>query len=160
MTRAAFEQHEFAVAGDQEVEHLGVAVAGLEPLAHQHPQVVRQRRVGIVDRLVLADHAAQFLGQRAGTGFQDRVRQHLLGLDRPQRRHRREQQDERHGEYRRQQEAQARGGHGAHSAACSAAGAFARRGAPTRSRRSDSDSAPPANMNRAPSQISSTCGLK
>ena len=57
------EQHELAVARDQEIEHLAVAVAGLQPLAHQEPQVARQRRIGIVDRLVLADHAAQFARQ-------------------------------------------------------------------------------------------------
>ena len=36
----------------------------------------------------------------------------------------------------------------------------ARRGAPTLSRRSDSDSAPPRNMMIAPSQINRTSGLK
>ena len=63
--------------------HLLVAVAGLDPFAHQDAQVVGQRRLGIVDRFVLAHHAAQFLGQRAGARFQRRVRQHLVGLDRP-----------------------------------------------------------------------------
>ena len=38
--------------------------------------------------------------------------------------------------------------------------AFAGRGAPTRSRRSESDSAPPKNMNSAPSQISKTMRLE
>ena len=38
------EQHEFAVARDEEIEHLRVAVAGFDPLAHQHAQIVRERR--------------------------------------------------------------------------------------------------------------------
>src|SRR5947207_11900416 len=44
----------------QEIEHLRIAVAGLETLAHQEPQVAGERRVRIVDRLVLTHHAAQF----------------------------------------------------------------------------------------------------
>ena len=47
-----------------------------------------------------------------------------------------------------------------HSAARNVALAFAGCGAPTRSRRSESDKAPPANMIPAPSQINKTCGLK
>jgi len=47
------EQHELAVARDQVFAHLRVAVARLEPLAHQNAQVAGERRVGIVDRLIL-----------------------------------------------------------------------------------------------------------
>src|SRR5580693_10565896 len=56
-----------------------------------------QRRSGIVDRLVLAHHAAQFLGQRARTRLQSRIRQHFVRLDGPQprRRQQRDQQQER-----------------------------------------------------------------
>jgi hypothetical protein len=43
---------------------------------------VGQRRVGIVDRLVLADDATQLLGELAGAGLQRRVFQHFAGLDR------------------------------------------------------------------------------
>ena len=57
---ARLQQHELAIARDQEIDHLRVAVTGRDALAHQKAQVARQRRLGIVDRLVLADHAAQF----------------------------------------------------------------------------------------------------
>ena len=46
-----------------------------------------------------------------------------------------------------------------HSAACKARGAFAGFGAPTRKRRSDSDSTPPNAISTGPHQISSTSGL-
>ena len=45
-----------------------------------------------------------------------------------------------------------------YSAGCNA-DFLARRGAPTRSRRSDSDNPPPSTITTAPSQISSTSGL-
>ena len=69
---AGFEQDELAVARDQEIDHLAVTVSGRDPLAHQQPQVARQRRIGIVDRLVLAHHAAQFARQVARTRFLER----------------------------------------------------------------------------------------
>src|SRR5207249_6124511 len=46
-----------------------------------------------------------------------------------------------------------------YSAGCAAARVLAGLGAPTRSRRSDSDIAPPSTMTAAPSQISNTSGL-
>jgi hypothetical protein len=38
-------QHELAVTRSEEFEHLGVAVAGFEPLTHQDAQVARKRRI-------------------------------------------------------------------------------------------------------------------
>jgi hypothetical protein len=71
-----------AVARGEEIEHLGIAVAGLEPLAHQQSQVAGERRVGIVDRLVLAHHAAQLARKRACTSFQLRIAEDFIRLHR------------------------------------------------------------------------------
>ena len=79
---ARLQQHELAIARHQEIDHLAVAVAGRDPLAHQEPQVARQRRVGIVDRLVLAHHAAQLARQVARARFLRRIRHDLVGLHR------------------------------------------------------------------------------
>src|SRR5579864_9216605 len=49
---ARLEQNELAIARDQEIYHLWIAVAGGEPLAYQDAQVARERRFRIVDRLV------------------------------------------------------------------------------------------------------------
>ncbi len=75
------QQHELAVAILDEAHHLGVAVAGLQPLAHEQAQVARQRRVAVVDRLVLADEAAQARGDGARARLELRVGQDLVGLD-------------------------------------------------------------------------------
>ena len=40
------EQHELAVARNEEINHLAVAVARSEALAHQHAHVLRERRIG------------------------------------------------------------------------------------------------------------------
>jgi hypothetical protein len=74
------QEHELAVAGLDEGQHLAVAVAGGEALAHDDAQVVGQGRAGVVDRLILADDAAQFLGELAGARFERGVVQHLAGL--------------------------------------------------------------------------------
>ena len=60
---------------------MGIAVAGRDPLAHQQSQIARQRRLRIVDRLVLAHHAAQLVGELAGAPLQHRVGQHLVDLN-------------------------------------------------------------------------------
>ena len=145
------EQDELAVARDQKIDHALVAVAGLQSLAHEDAQIARERRVRIVDRLVLADHAAQLLGEHTRARLERSVGQDLVGL---------------HGKG---------AGTGAasvstttmslshriaiYSAGWSAALLRAGFGAPTRSRRSESDSAPPITITTAPSQISSTSGL-
>ena len=78
---ARLQQHELAVAGDDEILDLLVAVAGLQPLAHQQAEILGERRVGIVDRLVLADETAQAFGDVPGPRLERRVWQHLVGLD-------------------------------------------------------------------------------
>ena len=57
------EQDEVAVALGDVGEHLRVAVAGDQPVAHQPAQVAGEVGIGIVDRLVLADEAAQLLAR-------------------------------------------------------------------------------------------------
>ena len=122
------EEHEFAITGDDELEDLAVAVAGLETLAHQQAQVAGDVGVRIVDRFPLADHAAQVLRQGPGARLQGRVGQDLVGLDRPGRP--RQQQGQREGEGGGGED----GAHRAHSAGRGAAGAARalRAGAPTR----------------------------
>ena len=144
------QQHEFAVARHHVVDHLAVRIAGLEALAHQKAQVAGERRVGIVDRLVLAHHAAQIVRQLTRPPFQHRVGQHLVGLDR-ERGHACGQCDPERDD---PQDA-----HAAHSAGCSAERPRAGLGAPTRKRRSDSDSTPPNPITSAPIQISRISGL-
>ena len=142
------EQHELAVARDEEVDHLAVAVARGQALAHQHAQILRQRRIGVVDRLVLADHAAQLLRQRAGARFERGVFQDLVGLHGERgRAQRQRQQDDREA------------AHAPYSAGCSVGFCRAGFGAPTRRRRSESESAPPSTITTQPNQISSTSGL-
>ena len=92
------EQHEIAVARGQEVDDLLVAVARDQPLAHQPAQVVGEVGVGIVDRLVLADQAAELLRERPRALLERRVGQHLVRAGRGpdlRREQRREQQQER-----------------------------------------------------------------
>src|SRR5262249_28953789 len=122
-----------------------------QSFTHENAQVARERRLRIVDRLVLAHHAAQFLGQRAGARFECGVREHFVGLngDRTWHRGKREQRNEEterlHGE--------------PYSADERAALLRAGLGAPTRKRRSESDSAPPITITTAPSQMSKTNAL-
>ena len=74
------QQHELAVARDEEARHISVAVAGDEAFAHEQPQVAGERRIGIIDRLVLADEAAQVCRQVAGAGFERRIGKNLVRL--------------------------------------------------------------------------------
>ena len=75
------EENEIAVAGNQIGLHLIVAVAGREPLAHDHAQIMGEIGVGFVDRLVLADEAAQLPADGPRAGLQRRILQHLRRLD-------------------------------------------------------------------------------
>src|SRR5260370_1432420 len=54
-------QNEDAVSGHQKVLDLVVALARLDLLADQPAQIGGERRIRLVDRLPLADEAAQFL---------------------------------------------------------------------------------------------------
>ncbi len=153
---AGLEEHELAVTGDQVIEHLGVAVAGFQPFAHQQAKVAGERRIGIVDRLVLAHHAAQFMREAACARLELGVGQDFVGLHgkarrRAQGHHRDEQQPREH---------RALGKcHARYSAGCNAVLALAGFGAPTRRRRSESERPPPNTITMQPSQISSTSGL-
>src|SRR5262249_26041810 len=145
------QQHKLAVTRDQKIDHLLVALARLQSFTHEDAQVARERCVGIIDRLVLADHAAQLLRERAGACFQPSIRKDFVGPDRDRGRqgHQREQRDDK-----------TKPLHiSAYSAGESAALFLAGFGAPTRKRRSVSESAPPITITTAPNQISSTNGL-
>src|SRR5205809_350305 len=80
------QQDELTIARYDEIDHLRVAIAGVEPFAHEQTQIARQRCLGIVDRLVLADHAAQFARDLAGASLERGIRKYLVYLDRMQRR--------------------------------------------------------------------------
>src|SRR5205807_8203858 len=67
------EQHELALTRDQKIDYLLVALTRLQSFAHEDTQIARERRIGIVDRLILADHAAQLLGESARACFQRSV---------------------------------------------------------------------------------------
>jgi hypothetical protein len=77
---ARLQEDELAVAVDEIVDDLIVAVAGHQAFAHQQAQVAGERRVGIVDRLVLAHEAADVDGYGAGPGLELGIAQHLVGL--------------------------------------------------------------------------------
>src|SRR5262249_61399833 len=87
------QQTELAVTRDQKIDHLLVALARLQSFAHKDTQVAREWRIGIVDRLILADHAAQLHGESARTCFQRSVGKDFVG---PERNRRRENQEPEH----------------------------------------------------------------
>src|ERR1700738_4559119 len=74
------ELDEIAVAGGEGRDHLLVRVARLQALAHQNTQIVRERRIRVVDRLVLTNHAAQLLRESPCTCLERRIRDDLIGL--------------------------------------------------------------------------------
>ena len=57
-------------------------IAGREVLPQQHTEIVREIGVRLVDRLVLAEEASQFLAQCPGTGLERGIGEPLGGLDR------------------------------------------------------------------------------
>src|SRR5262249_19264546 len=147
--RAPFEgrpqQDEIAIAADQKFFDRGVVVAGRKPFPDEQAEILGERRIAIVDRLVLADHAAQLLRESPRPGLQRWILEHLVGLHRK-------------GEVSGPQEkgsgdGEDRGPAHGYSAAASSPRRRAGRGAPTRNLRSLSENAPPAAMTMAPSQI-------
>ena len=76
------QQHELAIAADDEVMHARIGIASHEALAHEEPQVAGKRRVAIIDRLVLADEATQAGGDVACALLEPLVGQHFVGLHR------------------------------------------------------------------------------
>ena len=75
------QENEFAISRLNESQHRRIAVAGGQALTYQDAQISGQRRVGIVDRLVLAHEAAQLLRQRACARLEGGILQHLVGLN-------------------------------------------------------------------------------
>ena len=120
------------------------------PLAHQQTQVARQRRLGVVDRLVLAHHAAQLARQVARPGLLRRVGHDLVRLH---------GMSGRKPDGRQNNKAGKKTSHSDYSAGCNPRSAFAGLGTPTRRRRSDSESTPPIAISTGPNQIRSTSGL-
>ena len=148
------EQHELAIARDQVIDHLTVAVAGLEPLAHQQAQIARQRRIGI--------RRSTGSGRPCSAAPSESARARASSAGSVSISSGCTAQARRRGERQRQQRARSQRARRMRATPPAAAPACASGrgcGAPTRSRRSDSDSAPPNTITSAPSQISSTSGL-
>src|SRR5579859_6794950 len=64
-----------------EVQHLLVGIAGGHPLADYTAQILGEIGVRLLDRLGLADWAAQLAADRLGAGFELGVLQHLIRVD-------------------------------------------------------------------------------
>jgi hypothetical protein len=64
-----FQENELAITFDQEGLDSLTAIAGGDALTHEVAQILRKRRVGFVDRLILANHAAQFAEKITCAGF-------------------------------------------------------------------------------------------
>src|SRR5271170_2264149 len=110
-----------------------------------------ERRIGIIDRLVLADQAAQLRREAAGARLELWIAHHFAGLDG-------QWGERRHDSGEGQREDDEAGFHGAPARATSAD--FARAGAPILKRRSASESAPPNAITQAPIQIKVTSGFQ
>ena len=76
------EQHKDAVSSHDVVEDLLISIAGEEALSQQDAQIVGEVGVGFIDRLVLADKAAQLLAEGAGAPFERRIGEPLGRFDR------------------------------------------------------------------------------
>ena len=151
----------------EEAAHGGIIVAGFYALADEQPEIASERRIGIVDGLILADEAAEFGGQRAGARFLSGIGQDFISADgegwgRGKRQTRRSKCPHppllRTGTFSRKREKEER--EPLHAAASAPPRRFARSGAPTRRRRSSSERMPPKAMTAPPSQISSTKGFQ
>lgn len=77
------QENELTIAGYQEIERLLIAVTSGKSFTNQQSEVVCQRRFGIIDRLVLANHPAQHARQVPCPRFQRRVTQNFVRLHRP-----------------------------------------------------------------------------
>ena len=75
------QEHEIAVAIDDELDDLLVAVAGPQALADEDAQIMGEVGIGFIDRFVLADDAAKSAADLAGARLEDGIGQHLLRLD-------------------------------------------------------------------------------
>ena len=133
-----------------------IRVAGLSLSRNSDAQISGERRVGIVDGLVLADDAAQMLAEIARPRLLRRVGQDLVGLDGQRRRGEGDQRAERE----RLPEETVRHHRSISYSAGASAGSSPRdrRGAPTRKRRSESETKPPSAMTIGPNQIQGASG--
>src|SRR5437868_2684274 len=75
------EEYELTVAADDEAHDLIVGIAGSEPLADEEAEVAGERRSRIIDRLVLADKAAQARRQCPRACLKRRVLEYLVGFN-------------------------------------------------------------------------------
>ena len=126
----------------------------LKAIANNDAQILGERRLRVIDRLILADEATQLGGKRPRARFQRGIGEDFVGLDRTGCR-RRGQQCEK--------SEKSENPH-FHSAGIALGGGavrdLARRATPTRKRLSESDSNPPSAMTSAPIQISDTSGFQ
>src|SRR5215472_3921981 len=76
------EQNIGAIALDDEGLCLFVAVAFDETFAQKHAQIVCKRRVGIIDRLILANQATKLLADMTRARLERRIAQLLVRQDR------------------------------------------------------------------------------
>jgi hypothetical protein len=75
------QQDELAISLHDVVTNLGIAVARRQAIPHEKPQIFRKRGIGFVDRLVLADKAAQPGGNVPSPMLQGPILQHLIRLN-------------------------------------------------------------------------------
>ena len=68
-----FHEDKGAIAGHQEGLDIIVGLTALDLLANQAPQIGGQSGVGFIDRLPLADQAAELFLERLGAGFQNGI---------------------------------------------------------------------------------------
>ncbi len=141
--KTGLQQNKLAIARNDIVDDLVVAVAFCQPVAHQQTQIAREIGIGIVDGLILADHAAKLRGNLPRPRLERRVAQHLIRLD--------------CGGTDREQYGQKQNGNPHHSAApmaCAGCVLFLlSAGAPIRKRRSESETTPPVAISTNPSQM-------
>jgi hypothetical protein len=64
------------------VENLRIRLAGSQLLTDEEAQVAGERRIAVVNGLVLANEAAQFRGQSSCPRFHGRVFEDLVRFDR------------------------------------------------------------------------------
>jgi hypothetical protein len=67
------QQYEFAIAGNNEVDDVFLAVACFQPFSNKQAQIPGKRRIRIVDRLILAHQATQLCGNLPGRRLKHRI---------------------------------------------------------------------------------------
>jgi hypothetical protein len=64
-----FQQDEIAVAGNNKIACLLIGVACHQSFADQYPKVMRERRVGVIDALILANNATKVMTDCSSAHF-------------------------------------------------------------------------------------------